>query len=139
MWASHGFTQHFLFLVFETVPCFLLCFLNCKHGATIFFVVFFRTLHFMLFASTFLRISFEVLFLNLYLDALFYEKKLNKMKKIFIENHKKGWEILILRDRCVILKMISKKKSYLNAPLDKFIMPVFGILPCNDFIVFIMV
>ena len=36
--ASHGFLQHFLFPVFETLLCFLLCFINCEHAATIFFL-----------------------------------------------------------------------------------------------------
>ena len=52
------------------------------------------------------------LFLILYLGALFYKKKKNKRKekkKIFIENHKKIWEIVVLTDRCIIKKMISKK------------------------------
>ena len=31
--ASHGFTHHFFFLVFETLLCFLLCFINCEHAA----------------------------------------------------------------------------------------------------------
>ena len=29
--VSHGFTQHFLFLVFETLLCFLICFINCAN------------------------------------------------------------------------------------------------------------
>ena len=33
MIASHGFIQHFLFFVFETLLWFLLCFINCKHAA----------------------------------------------------------------------------------------------------------
>ena len=32
--ASYGFIQHFLFLVFEILLCFLLSFLNCEHAAT---------------------------------------------------------------------------------------------------------
>ena len=51
-----------------------------------------------------------ILFLILYLGALFYKKKRRKeKKKIFIENHKKIWEIVVLTDRCIIKKMISRK------------------------------
>ena len=32
--ASHGFTQDFLFLLFETLLCFSLCFKNLEHVAT---------------------------------------------------------------------------------------------------------
>ena len=50
-----------------------------------------------------------ILFLILYLGALFYKKKRKEKKKIFIENHKKIWEIVVLTDRCIIKKMISRK------------------------------
>ena len=62
----------------------------------------------MLFASTLLRTSFEVLYLNLYLGALFY-KKIKYNKNMFIENHKKIWEIVILIDKYIIKKMTSRK------------------------------
>ena len=81
--GSHGFTQYFLFLVFETLLCFLICFINCKYN--------------MFWGSVF---KFVV-------RRSFLKKKINK--KIFIENHKKIWEIVILTDRCIIKKMISKK------------------------------
>ena len=61
--ASHGFTQHFLFLVFKTLLCFVLSFIHCEHAATtqkvpIFFNCLFvtsHTLHVTLFASTFIK------------------------------------------------------------------------------------
>ena len=59
------------------------------------------------------------MFLNLYLGALFYKKKKKKLnEKIFIENHKKIWETVILTDRCIIKKMISKKD--VKCSLTKF-------------------
>ena len=42
-----------------------------------------------------------------YLGVLF--KKTKEKEKIFTENHKKIWEIVVLTDRCIIKKMISKK------------------------------
>ena len=45
------------------------------------------------------------MFLNLYLG----KKKIKEKKKIFIENHKKIWEIAVLTDRCIVKKMISEK------------------------------
>ena len=52
----------------------------------------------------------EVIFLFLILLYLtFLQKKRKEKKKIFIENHKKIWEIVVLTDRCIIKKMISKK------------------------------
>ena len=61
-----------------------------------------HTLHFTLFASNLLGISYEFLFLNLFFRTLFYKKKRKQKKKI--------WEIVILTDRCLIKKTISKKK-----------------------------
>ena len=53
----------------------------------------------------------EVLFLFsiLYSGAPFYKKKRKEKKKIFIENHENILEIVVLTDRCIIKKMISKK------------------------------
>ena len=34
--ASHGWTQHLLFLVFETLLCLLLSFINCEHADFLF-------------------------------------------------------------------------------------------------------
>ena len=107
--GSHGFTQHFLFLVFETSAMFPIMFYKlrtCSDNAksTECLLVTSHTLHFPLLASTLIATSLEFLFLNLYLGVLFYKKRKEK-KKIFIENHKKIWEILILTDRCTIKKM----------------------------------
>ena len=102
---------------------FLLCFINCEDAATaqrvaIFFLSVFlllpiHTLHFTLFTSTLLIISFEVLFLNLYLGTLSYKKKkkiyIYIYKNIFIENHEKTWEIVMLTNRCIIKKRLAKK------------------------------
>ena len=75
--TSYGFTQHFLFLVFETLLSFLLYFINYDDVAAtsiapIFFSFFFKRLfvtfhilHFMLFTSTLFRFLLS-LFLNLY-------------------------------------------------------------------------
>ena len=52
------------------------------------------------------------LFLILYLGTLFYKEKKKKRKekkKIFTENHTKILEIVVLTDRCIIKKMITKK------------------------------
>ena len=32
-WASHGFTQDFLFFVFKTLICFINSFITCEHAA----------------------------------------------------------------------------------------------------------
>ena len=111
--VSYNFTQHFLFLVFETLPYFLLCFANCEHAATtqrapIFVLsVSLLLLHFTLFACTLLRMSFEVLFLNLCLGTLYCKK----IKKVFLKNHIKIWKIVTLIGRRIIKQTISKKCS----------------------------
>ena len=90
---------------------FLLCFANCEHAATtqrapIFVLsVSLLLLHFTLFACTLLRMSFEVLFLNLCLGTLYYKK----IKKVFLENHIKIWEIVTLIGRRIIKQTVSKK------------------------------
>ena len=103
VWNSAMFPTMFykLFNANSTVFLFFFVFLKCLF-------VFSDTLHFTLFTtnSTLFRSSF-FLFLILYLGALFYKKK--KKKKIFIENHKKIWEIVVLTYKCIIKKMISKK------------------------------
>ena len=51
----------------------------------------------------------EVIFLFLILLYLTFLQKRKEKKKIFIENQKKIWEIVLLTDRCIIKKIISKK------------------------------
>ena len=87
--ASYGFTQHLLFLVFETLLCSLLYFINSEDVATI------QKYHWFSFLSVSLLLSIfftprclpllysDFLFLNLYLGALFYKKKKRKEKNIY--------------------------------------------------------
>ena len=70
-----------------------------------------HTFHFKLFASTLLKISFEVLLklcFKFVLRRSFLQKNKIEYKNIY-ENHKKTLEIVILTDRCIIKKMVSKK------------------------------
>ena len=117
-------------MLFSQPRCYLTFPLSCVWNSTMFpimfykvltqiapsffFSVFFkclfitsRTLHFTLLPPPLLYSEVLFLFLILYLGALFLQIKKEK-KKIFIENHKKIWEIVVLTDRC-INKMISKK------------------------------
>ena len=91
--VSYNFTQHFLFLVFvfETLLYFLLCFTNCEHAATT------QRAPIFVFSVS--------LFLNLCLGTLYYKK----IKKVFLENHIKIWEIVTLIGRRIIKQTISKK------------------------------
>ena len=68
-----------------------------------------HTLHFTLFASTstLFRSYFSVF--NFVVFNFFTKKKRKEKKKIFIENHKKIWEIVVLTDRCIIKKWLAKK------------------------------
>ena len=90
--ASHGFIWHFLFLVFETLLCFLLCFINylTQIAPFFFFSVFFLNI------SSLLPIRFTLRYLPpplLYSEVLFlflsFAKKRKEKKKIFIKNHKR--------------------------------------------------
>ena len=72
-----------------------------------------HTFHFKLFASTLLKISFEVLLklcFKFILRRSFLQKNKIEYKNIY-ENHKKTLEIVILTDRCIIKKMVSKKNQ----------------------------
>ena len=42
---------------------------------------------------------------------------MKEKEKIFVENHKKIWEIVVLTGRGIIKKLISKKKCNVNATL----------------------
>ena len=63
-----------------------------------------HTLHFTLFTSTstLFRSSFSVF--NFAFRRSFVQKKIKENKKIFIENHKRIWEIVVSTDRCTIKK-----------------------------------
>ena len=69
--------------------------------------------------SYFLYASLYIIYLRLYFIFVFNfvirrsflqkRKKEKEKEKIFIESHKKIWEIVVLTDRCIVKKMISKK------------------------------
>ena len=69
-----------------------------------------HTLHFKLFTSTSTLFKSSFSAFNFVFRCSFLKTtKRKEKKKIYIENHKKIWEIVVLTDRCIIKKMISKK------------------------------
>ena len=98
LWQRCFLTEHlFLQNTSDGCSCFFQCLFVTSH-----------TLHFTLFTSTstFFRSYFSVFNFVVF---NFFTKKRKEKKKIFIENQKKIWEIVVLTDRCIIKKIISKK------------------------------
>ena len=95
--ASYGFTQHFLFLVFETLLSFLLYFINYEAVATtqlapIFFFLSVSLLLPIFFTSHCLPLPYSDFFsisAFKFVSRRSFLQKRKEKKKIFIENHKK--------------------------------------------------